>query len=117
MFEEAFEAFRQFMIIDEKASIYVEELDHVYKTSGYEGSVIWLIENMDKWTSQDYNYPIYRSWAYARMGNKDKAFEELEKAYEARSPYIISIGVEPAFDTLRSDLRFDELLKKIGLKE
>jgi len=118
MIQEAYEAFRQVMILDEKTSIYVEELDHVCKTSGYEVcNTWWVIKNMDEWSFHDYNYPFYRSMAYARIDNKDKAFEELEKAYEARSPYLISIGVEPALDTLRSDPRFDELLKKVGLKE
>lgn len=116
MREEAYEAFRQLLFIDETLSTYVEEFDDVYKTSGYEASMKWAFENMD-WPSYDYNYPFYLAMAYARMNNKDKAFEELEKAYEAHSQYITSIGVEPALDTLRSDPRFDELLKKVGLKE
>jgi serine/threonine-protein kinase len=117
MIQEAFEAFRQLMIHDERTSTYVEDLDQVYKTSAYEVYIAWVIENMDEWWSYDYSFPFYLSMIYARIDNEDKALEELEKAYEAHSQFITSIGVEPAFDNLRSDPRFDELLKKVGLTE
>jgi len=116
MIPEAFEVFKQMMSLNEQANIYVEEFDHAYKTSGYEGCLKWLIENMGKWTSQDYNHPFYYAVAYARIGDKDKAFEWLEKVYEMRSLFITTIGVEPSLDGLRSDPRFDELLIKVGLK-
>jgi TolB-like protein/DNA-binding winged helix-turn-helix (wHTH) protein/Tfp pilus assembly protein PilF len=51
---------------------------------------------------------------YAAIGEKDKAFEWLEKAVKERDFSIASIKVDPDFDPLRSDPRFDALLKKIG---
>ncbi|MCI0336577.1 MAG: protein kinase [Acidobacteria bacterium] len=52
---------------------------------------------------------------YARLGNKDRAFEWLEKAYAEHSSEIVSIKSDPAFDQLRADTRFQDLLHRIGL--
>jgi hypothetical protein len=52
---------------------------------------------------------------YARLGDKDKAFEWLDKAYAAHSQELtFSLLVEPAFDSLHSDPRFEELLRRMG---
>lgn len=53
--------------------------------------------------------------AYLGMGNKDQAFAWLEKAYQERSNYMAYLQVWPANDPLRSDPRFDDLLRRIGL--
>jgi hypothetical protein len=52
---------------------------------------------------------------YAALGNKDQSLEWLEKAYRVRDPKIPLIGIEPLFDVLRSDLRFKDLSRRIGL--
>jgi hypothetical protein len=46
---------------------------------------------------------------------KDRAFEWLEKAYQERSPNLINLKVHPSFDPIRSDQRFANLLRKVGL--
>lgn len=53
---------------------------------------------------------------YAQIGDKDKAFHFLEKAFEERSFRIAVLQVEPMLDPLRSDPRYDHLLKRIGYK-
>jgi hypothetical protein len=52
---------------------------------------------------------------YARAGDADHAFVWLEKAYQKRVSKLTNFNVEPAFDSLRSDPRYDDLLKRIGL--
>lgn len=52
---------------------------------------------------------------YAVLGEKEKAFEWLEKAVRDRDFSVSSIKVDADFDSLRSDPRFDDLLKRIGL--
>jgi hypothetical protein len=116
MITEAFEAFKKGMFIHERTIMSVEELDYAYKTSGVDGIVKWMIENMDELAFATYNKPFFYAMAYAGIGEKEKAFEWLEEAYEVRSYFMTTIGVEPSLDDLRSDPRFDELLEKIGLK-
>jgi serine/threonine protein kinase/tetratricopeptide (TPR) repeat protein len=116
MTPEGVEAFKQAMSLDERTKIYVDDIDDAYNTSGYEGMVKWIIENMEEWTFAVYNRPFFYAMAYASIDDKDRAFEWLERAYELRSYFVTTIGVEPALDNLRSDPRFGELLKKIGLE-
>lgn len=52
---------------------------------------------------------------YGALGNNDKAFEYLEKAYESKFSHLFLLKVDPHFDSLRSDLRFEPLLRRIGL--
>jgi DNA-binding winged helix-turn-helix (wHTH) protein/tetratricopeptide (TPR) repeat protein len=52
---------------------------------------------------------------YARLGDKDRTLEWLEKAYDERSSGIIGIKSDPAFDWLHADPRFQYLLRRIGL--
>ena len=52
---------------------------------------------------------------YVRIGEKEKALSALERAYEERQLHMTEIGVEPAFDELRSEPRFKKLLQEVGL--
>ncbi len=55
---------------------------------------------------------------YAGLGNKEKAFDFLEKAYQERSPDIpYFLKADLRIDTLRSDPRFQDLLRRVGLPQ
>ena len=54
--------------------------------------------------------------AYIGIGNKDQAFNWLEKAYSQHSS-LTSLKVDPIYDPLRSDLRFQDLLSRVGLAQ
>jgi hypothetical protein len=53
---------------------------------------------------------------YAALGDKDKAIEWLEKAYAEREYYLTYAKVDPAFDPVRSDPRFQDLLRRMNLQ-
>jgi hypothetical protein len=52
---------------------------------------------------------------YARLDDKAQAFDWLEKAYDERSSALVYLKVEPAFDNLRPDPRFADLLQRMHL--
>jgi predicted Zn-dependent protease len=54
------------------------------------------------------------SW-HAMLGNRDKAFEFLERAFDARDPMMVEVQADSAFQSLRNDPRFADLLSRIGL--
>ncbi len=52
---------------------------------------------------------------YSMLGDKDRAFEWLEKAYQERVVWLAYLKVDPAFDNLHTDPRYQDLLRRIGL--
>jgi TolB-like protein/DNA-binding winged helix-turn-helix (wHTH) protein/Tfp pilus assembly protein PilF len=56
-----------------------------------------------------------KAQAYARLGEGEKALQELQRNYEERSPLATLVNVDPAFDSLRSDPRFKELVRRMGM--
>jgi hypothetical protein len=52
---------------------------------------------------------------YAGLGDKEQAFAQLELAYSGRSNQLVYLTGEPAWETLRSDARFADLVRRIGL--
>jgi hypothetical protein len=55
--------------------------------------------------------------AYAAIGDADRAFQWLEKAYEAHDTFLPWLKVDPELDELRGDPRFDDLVRRIGIPE
>ena len=54
---------------------------------------------------------------YARAGEKETALEWLEKSFAAREPYLVNLKSEFAFDSLGSDARFTDLVRRVGLEK
>ena len=67
-------------------------------------------------SQQTYVQPIAIALIHTFLGEKDAAFEWLQKAYEDRSTALVYLKVDPAWDSLRSDPRFTDLQSRTGLK-
>jgi TolB-like protein/DNA-binding winged helix-turn-helix (wHTH) protein/Tfp pilus assembly protein PilF len=59
--------------------------------------------------------PYYKSWDYAGLGDFDSAMKVLEQEYAKRNPMVLNARTDPELDVLRSDPRFQDLLRRIGL--
>jgi TolB-like protein/Tfp pilus assembly protein PilF len=59
--------------------------------------------------------PMVIAHAYAGLGDNDQAISWLEKAYEQHSNELTALKVNPSYDSLRSDPRFQDLLRRVGL--
>jgi eukaryotic-like serine/threonine-protein kinase len=58
---------------------------------------------------------MYIGWVYTALGDKDEAMRWLQEAYRQRTTLLATIGVRPGMDALRSDPRFRDLVRRIGL--
>ena len=54
-------------------------------------------------------------WAYAGMGDRDEALSWLERAYAEHSNILGTLKVDPAYDSLRAEPRFQYVLRRVGL--
>jgi len=114
MFNEAFQE-TQKMRASKLSTEQMEQLRQAYVTSGYNGVVTTEIRLLKERSRGQYESPAELARLCATVGQKDEAFEQLNKAYEARSDALIWIKVDPRYDNLRSDPRFSDLLKRVGL--
>jgi len=114
MFDEAFQE-TQKMRASKLSTEQMEQLRQAYVTSGYNGVVTTEIRLLKERSRGQYESPAELARLCATVGQKDEAFEQLNKAYEARSDALIWIKVDPRYDNLRSDPRFSDLLKRVGL--
>jgi TolB-like protein/Flp pilus assembly protein TadD len=76
-----------------------------------------VIEKFREISKTQYVIPSFVAVVFGAMGEKDKAFAELEKSIEQRDSWFRWAKVEPLFDPLRDDPRFAGLLKQMGLPE
>jgi adenylate cyclase len=88
---------------------------HIYAVAGREDEARRVIE--DAGIENILSSNDYRGVAlvYTALGEKDLAFEWLEKSYEKHEESLCSLGVDHKFNSLRNDPRFSELLRKVGL--
>jgi len=95
-------------------------LGYAYAVAGRKAEAKRVLDQLNALSKQKYVPAEYRARIYAGLGEKDKAFEWLEKAYEDRSigtfPISYALRVDPIFDPLRADPRFQDLLRRMGLQ-
>jgi len=75
-----------------------------------------MLDALLKTAHRQYVPPLPLAILSTGLGNKDEAFRQLRNAVSRHVPAIVNIGVDPVFDPLRSDPRFDAILRDIGLK-
>jgi eukaryotic-like serine/threonine-protein kinase len=92
------------------------ELKRIYATSGMRSVHQKNIEDESNPAKPGYD-PVRVAEDYAQLGDKDKAFLWLEKAYEQRASDLRSLKGTPEFDSLRSDPRYADLLRRIGFPQ
>ena len=98
-------------------SIGLGELAFVYASSGNRAEAMKILKELEQPPPGSYHVPTIIASVYATLGDKDRAFEWLEKGFEERDTFLTRIKVEPEFDSLRSDPRFADLVRRVGLPQ
>ncbi len=96
-------------------------LDRAYKEAGFEGmSKAVSVRRLDRLTEKvkrgEFVPAAEFARAYVRLGDRERALVWLERASEERNRLVLEAAVDPTFDTLRSDVRFQKLEDSLGLK-
>jgi serine/threonine-protein kinase len=65
----------------------------------------------------NYISPAVLAMSFATVGEKERAFVWIEKAYQQHDPLLAELKIDPSMDSLRSDPRYIEMLKKLGLSD
>jgi serine/threonine-protein kinase len=87
-------------------------LGFAYGMAGKQAEAKAILDGLDAFSKRRYVSPLYFAIVYAGLKDNDKAIEYLNKAFDARHPGLVLIRIEPMFDGLRSDQRFQQLIKR-----
>jgi len=92
----------------------ISELGYAYAVSGRREEAEGALQDLRKASKQRFISPDRFAAIYAGLGDKDKAFQWLEKTYR-EGGLLTGLKVDPRWDNLRTDARFGDLLKRVGL--
>jgi serine/threonine-protein kinase len=119
MYEDAIASFQKAIPLTRghAKSLVLAGLGHVYAVSGKKVEARKLLNELESLARQEYVPAVAIALIYAGLGEKDQAFVWLEKAYEERAFEMTWLKSEPRWDSLRSDPRFANLLRRMGLPQ
>ena len=113
----AIEAFR--MVLDMSKDPYnvgpIGALAHAYAMAGKREQARRLLTQLRELSQSRYVSPMILARVYVGLGEDEHAFEELERGYRFKDPLMLWLGVDPRFDAMRSDARYEDLLRRIGI--
>jgi len=113
MFGEAIAELQEAIRLSGDSPIFVANLARAYAGSNRNAEATRLLDNLKKRSTQGSPPVVQIAMIYVALGDKDQAMTWLERGYEERfNPGVLE---RPCFDALRSDSRFQDLLRRIGL--
>jgi serine/threonine-protein kinase len=114
MHEEAIRELQKAISIGERTSSVLAVLGHAYATSGKQAEAQKILAELNELSKTTYVSPWDMTILYVGLGDKERALEQLNKAYEERAGWVIDLKVDPILDPLRSDPRFVELVRRMN---
>jgi TolB-like protein/Flp pilus assembly protein TadD len=113
---EAIGALEKLAELSDRASENLGSLGYVYAVAGKRDKAIAVIKEMEgKYAKREALGQDFAA-VYAGLGEKDKAFAWLEKDFQAHSGPLVDIRWTPSYEPLRSDPRYADLLRRMGLE-
>jgi hypothetical protein len=90
-------------------------LARTYRMSGRAKEALQVLDDLTKLAKHKYVAPHFLAGIHIGLGENDRAIEYLEKSYMEHSHWLIYLHIDPSMDALRSDPRFQNLLRRVAL--
>jgi tetratricopeptide (TPR) repeat protein len=94
----------------------VKSLREAYAASGWKGFWRKSLDFREEWEKRGKLSTVRLAEIYARLGEKDQAFALLEEAHEQRLTRLKFLNTDPVWEDLRSDSRYADLVRRMGLE-
>jgi eukaryotic-like serine/threonine-protein kinase len=114
-YEKALRELQQALALSGNETSFKAELGNAYAVAGKKTEALAILHELLQMSAQRYVSPYSIALVYVGLGDRDQAFQWLDKAYDEHSVRLINIAVHPRLTGLRSDPRFAALVKRIGL--
>jgi serine/threonine protein kinase/tetratricopeptide (TPR) repeat protein len=112
---EAIEAAERALALSRRQGFFLACAATVYAAANKRQRAEELVSELRAQRELSYVSPLCLAEVSAALGDVDDAFNWLESAFAERTPFLVALGVSPAYDSLRSDPRFPSLLRRLGL--
>ena len=117
MYAEALDAFTKGRKLSGDYPVMIALHGHAMAVSGDTASARKALTELQKLSGPRYISPLYFAAVYTGLGEKSNALDWLEKAYQERNDRLLYLGADPVSDPLRSEPRFRDVLRRVGLPE
>jgi len=117
MFAEAVAEARKARELNSANSQPIAQLGYALAKSGQQAEARGLLEELLRLSTQRYVSPGNIALIYNGLGERDQTLAWLEKGYEQRDPKMVFLKVEPKWNNLRADPRFQDLLRRVGFPQ
>ena len=114
MMREAVQQFEKAAQIENSIPEVLAALGHGYAVSGRKVEARKILTDLQDRSRKEFVPSYSIATIYAGLGMKDEAIENISKSYDEGSFYMIHLKVEPLLDSLRSDPRFIDIMKRVG---
>ena len=103
------------LTLTKRRSFYLSAFGMALAAAGERAEAERVIEELLDRSPDEYLSPLWIADITTQLGDTDRAFEWLQRAFDARTQALVSLGVSPLYDPLRRDPRFTALLGRIGV--
>ncbi len=117
MFKDAIVEFQKTISISGSSPEYLAVLGYAYASAGDKSKAEVLLGQLKGMSKLKYVSPIDLAMIYAALDEKEEAIKLLAKGYEERADRLSSLKVDPVFNSLRSDHRFQDLLRRMNFPD
>jgi TolB-like protein/DNA-binding winged helix-turn-helix (wHTH) protein/Tfp pilus assembly protein PilF len=112
---EAFQQAREAVRLSDSGTTALVELGKLYALSGQTAEAQKIVQKLRARSATQFVSPFEIAEVYATLGDRDSAMVWLEKSYSQRESRIPYLEVDKRFDPVRTDPRFQDLLRRVGL--
>jgi serine/threonine-protein kinase len=114
LYAEAISEYQKAIALEQGNPLLAAELARGYAAAGKRTEAVNIISRLEELSKRRYVSSYVTAQIYTALGDTNQAFAWLEKAYEERPYELVYLNVDLRFDRLRSDLRFQDLLRRMN---
>ena len=117
MYQEAIAAFRNGLSLSGSEPSVLGNLGHAYGVSGNRAEAQKTLAELSEQSKTRYVAAYDIAVVYLGLSDRDKTLDWMEKAHEDHSNWLVWLPIDPRLDEIRSEPRFQNLVRRIGLPQ